>query len=53
MSEIVAALQALIIVQMLNYMLVVRCLLTIILTQRSSCIGRLQAQKDESLFVQA
>ena len=36
-----------------SIMLVVRSLLTIMFTQRSSCIGRLQVEKHESLFVQA
>ena len=35
------------------FMLDVRCLLTIVFTQRSSYIGRLQAEKGVSLFVQA
>ena len=33
-------------------MLVVRCLLTIMFTQRRRCIGRLQLEKCVSLFVQ-
>ena len=33
--------------------LVVRCLLTIMFTQISSCIGRSQVEKHASLFLQA
>ena len=33
--------------------LIVKCLLTIMFTQRSNCIGRLQVEKLASLFVQA